>query len=171
MLFKNQESSRSLSQTDQAYNYLFEKILCCEYLPGQEISEKMLNEELSFGRTPIREALVTLKSQNLLTVYPRRGMQIRPFTKKYINEIYQIRKLIEPNVIPRFKDSYSKSAILRLQDELEACKDGDDVSFYKKDVQFHMYFIEMTGNDTLIAFYENIMIETFRLGKDPFSRR
>ena len=163
MLFKNQESSRSLSQTDQAYNYLFEKILCCEYLPGQEISEKMLNEELSFGRTPIREALVTLKSQNLLTVYPRRGMQIRPFTKKYINEIYQIRKLIEPNVIPRFKDSYSKSAILRLQDELEACKDGDDVSFYKKDVQFHMYFIEMTGHDTLIAFYENIMIETFRL--------
>ena len=85
LLFKNQESSRSLSQTDQAYNYLFEKILCCEYLPGQEISEKMLNEELSFGRTPIREALVTLKSQNLLTVYPRRGMQIRPFTKKYIN--------------------------------------------------------------------------------------
>ena len=87
MLFDNTKPDHTLSQTELAYNYLLNKILSCEYLPGQEISEKMLNDQLSFGRTPIREALVTLKSQNLITVYPRKGMQIRPFTKKYINEI------------------------------------------------------------------------------------
>ena len=103
MLFDNTKPDHTLSQTELAYNYLLNKILSCEYLPGQEISEKMLNDQLSFGRTPIREALVTLKSQNLITVYPRKGMQIRPFTKKYINEIYQIRKLMEPNVIRQFK--------------------------------------------------------------------
>ena len=81
MLFENTEPDHNLSQTELAYNYLLGKILSCEYLPGQEISEKMLNEQLSFGRTPIREALVTLKSKNLITVYPRKGMQIRPFTK------------------------------------------------------------------------------------------
>lgn len=163
MLFKTAIPAHNLSQTELAYNYLLEKILSCEYLPGQEISEKMLNEELSFGRTPIREALVTLKSQNLITVYPRKGMQIRPFTKKYINEIYQIRKIMEPNIIIQFKDTYSKTSILDLQSQLEEHQDMDNATFYKKDIQFHMYFIEMTRNESLISFYENIMIETYRL--------
>lgn len=163
MLFKTHMPPHNLSQTELAYNYLLEKILSCEYLPGQEISEKMLNEELSFGRTPIREALVTLKSQNLITVYPRKGMQIRPFTKKYINEIYQIRKMMEPSIIIQFKDTYSKTSILDLQRQLEDPKDMDNSAFYKKDIEFHMYFIEMTQNESLITFYENIMIETYRL--------
>lgn len=163
MLFKNTEPRHNLSQTELAYNYLLEKILSCEYLPGQEISEKMLNDELSFGRTPIREALVTLKSQNLITVYPRKGMQIRPFTKKYINEIYQIRKLMEPNIIVQFKDIYSKNAIIQLQNDMERTRNSDSSSFYEKDMQFHMYFIEMTQNESLISFYENILIETYRL--------
>lgn len=163
MLFRNSVSNHPTSQTELAYNFLLEKILSCEYLPGQEISEKMLNEELSFGRTPIREALVTLKSQNLVTVYPRKGMQIRPFTKKYINEIYQIRKIMEPNIIIQFKNIYSKSAILDLQQTLERDGSLDDATFYKQDIRFHMYFIEKTDNEALINFYENIMIETYRL--------
>ena len=40
MLFENTEPDHNLSQTELAYNYLLGKILSCEYLPGQEISEK-----------------------------------------------------------------------------------------------------------------------------------
>lgn len=163
MLFKNNTPAYNLSQTELAYNYLLEKILSCKYLPGQEISEKMLNEELSFGRTPIREALVTLKSQNLISVYPRKGMKIRPFTKKYINEIYQIRKIMEPTIMIQFKGLYSKTTLLDLQYEFENNEGLDDPAFYKKDIQFHMYFVEKTHNESLIAFYENIMVETYRL--------
>lgn len=156
-------SGHAPSQTDLAYDFLLDKILSCEYLPGQEISEKMLIDTLSFGRTPIREALVALKNQNLITVYPRKGMQIRPFTRQYITEIYQIRKLIEPNVITQFKNSYSIADILALHGELESQPGLSDAEFYKKDILFHMYFIEKTKNETLIAYYETIMTETYRL--------
>lgn len=44
--------------TNQAYEYLYRKIVSCEYLPGQELNEKQLLEETSFGRTPLREALL-----------------------------------------------------------------------------------------------------------------
>ena len=47
--------------TNQAYEYLYRKIVSCEYLPGQELNEKQLLEETSFGRTPIR--LVRSSSQ------------------------------------------------------------------------------------------------------------
>jgi len=163
MIFKDVFPNRTLSQTELAYNYLLDKILSCQYLPGQDISEKMLNEELSFGRTPIREALVALKSQNLIMVYPRKGMQVRPFTQEYINEIYQIRKIMEPAIITQFKGSYSKNTILEFQNQLQNSSQLDNIEFYKKDIQFHMYFIERTKNESLIAFYENIMIETYRL--------
>ena len=43
--------------TNQAHEYLYRKIISCEYLPGQELNEKQLLEETSFGRTPLREAL------------------------------------------------------------------------------------------------------------------
>ena len=65
MLFQSVSPDHTPSQTEMAYDFLLDKILSCEYLPGQEISEKMLNDTLPFGRTPIREALMTLKSQNL----------------------------------------------------------------------------------------------------------
>lgn len=163
MLFKSSEPDHKLSQTELAYQFLLDKILSCEYLPGQDISEKMLYEELSFGRTPIREALVTLKSQNLIHVYPRKGMQIRPFTPQYINEIYQIRKSLEPTIMIQYKNNYSKLEILKLHNDFEKAAEQDDLTFYQKDILFHMYFIEKTGNQTLISFYENIMIETYRL--------
>lgn len=163
MFFTPSKPDHNLTQTELAHQFLLDKILSCEYLPGQDISEKKLYEELSFGRTPIREALVTLKSQNLITVYPRKGMQIRPFTPQYIDEIYRIRKILEPNLIVQYKNIYSKVELLNLQQEFEDSVDKDDLTFYQKDIQFHMYFVEKTKNQTLISFYENIMLETYRL--------
>ena len=49
--------------TNQAYEYLYRKIVSCEYLPGQELNEKQLLEETSFGRTPLREALLMLQAE------------------------------------------------------------------------------------------------------------
>ena len=54
--------SDSRTQTQQVYAFLKDAIYNCRYLPGQEISEKQLFEELSFGRTPIRETLLQLQT-------------------------------------------------------------------------------------------------------------
>ena len=57
--------------TNQAYEYLYQKIVSCEYLPGQELNEKQLLEETAFGRTPLREALLMLQAENLIDIFPR----------------------------------------------------------------------------------------------------
>ena len=73
--------------TNQAYEYLYNKIISCEYLPGQELNEKQLLEETSFGRTPLREALLMLQSESLIEIFPRKGMRITAFTEKRIEEV------------------------------------------------------------------------------------
>ena len=101
--------------TNQAYEYLYDKIVSCQYRPGQELNEKQLLEQTKFGRTPLREALLMLQSDKLLEIYPRKGMRIAPFTEKSIDDLYQTRKLIEPTVCRKYITLYSKSRLLEFQ--------------------------------------------------------
>ena len=105
--------------TNQAYEYLYRKIVSCEYLPGQELNEKRLPEETSFGRTPLREALLMLQAENLIDIFPRKGMRITPFTEKSIDDLYQTRKLIEPTVCRKYISMYSKSRLLEYLKQFE----------------------------------------------------
>ena len=90
------------SLTDRALTYLREKIQNCELMPGELLSEKGLCEEIGCGRTPVREALLTMKGEGLIEIFPRRGIRVTPFTRDGICQIYQIRKLIEPAVCTRY---------------------------------------------------------------------
>ena len=119
--------------TNQAYEYLYNKIISCEYLPGQELNEKQLLEETSFGRTPLREALLMLQSESLIEIFPRKGMRITAFTEKSIDDLYQTRKLIEPTVCRKYITLYSKSRLLEFQKMFERAEDASDVEEYRID--------------------------------------
>lgn len=67
---------------NRAYEDLFQKIVYCEYAPGQEINEKQLVEETGFGRTPLREALLLLKKEGMVDIFPRKGMRISTRPKR-----------------------------------------------------------------------------------------
>lgn len=149
--------------TNQAYEYLYNKIISCEYLPGQELNEKQLLEETSFGRTPLREALLMLQSESLIEIFPRKGMRITAFTEKNIDDLYQTRKLIEPTVCRKYITLYSKSRLLEFQKMFERAEDASDVEEYRIDTSFHSYLISITDNNILINMYHSIMIHQMRM--------
>ena len=149
--------------TNQAYEYLYNKIISCEYLPGQELNEKQLLEETSFGRTPLREALLMLQSESLIEIFPRKGMRITAFTEKSIDDLYQTRKLIEPTVCRKYITLYSKSRLLEFQKMFERAEDASDVEEYGIDTSFHSYLISITDNNILINMYHSIMIHQMRM--------
>ena len=140
--------------TNQAYEYLYRKIVSCEYLPGQELNEKQLLEETSFGRTPLREALLMLQAENLIDIFPRKGMRITPFTEKSIDDLYQTRKLIEPTVCSR---------LLEYLKQFEKAAAGPDYDEFQIDTSFHSYLVDITGNEILINLYQSVMIQQMRL--------
>ena len=149
--------------TNQAYEYLYNKIISCEYLPGQELNEKQLLEETSFGRTPLREALLMLQSESLIEIFPRKVMRITAFTEKSIDDLYQTRKLIEPTVCRKYITLYSKSRLLEFQKMFERAEDASDVEEYRIDTSFHSYLISITDNNILINMYHSIMIHQMRM--------
>ena len=149
--------------TNQAYEYLYRKIVSCEYLPGQELNEKQLLEETSFGRTPLREALLMLQAENLIDIFPRKGMRITPFTEKSIDDLYQTRKLIEPTVCRKYITMYSKSKLLEFLKQFERAEKGYDYDEFQIDTSFHSYLIGITENHILINLYQSVMIQQMRL--------
>ena len=80
-----------LTDAGKAYLQIKEKIITVEMLPGSVIQESKLMEELSLGRTPIREALKQLQSENLVVVAPRRGMFVADVAITDLQQVYEVR--------------------------------------------------------------------------------
>ena len=66
------------SLADKAYHAIRGLIVSLELAPGALIDERELIERLGIGRTPVREALRRLAQEQLVEVYPRRGMFVTP---------------------------------------------------------------------------------------------
>lgn len=148
---------------NQAYEFLYQKIVSCEYLPGQEINEKQLLEVTDFGRTPLREALLALQKEGLIEIYPRKGMRISPFTEKRVNDLYQARKLIEPTVLQEYKTLYAKGTLLEFQKRFQKSGELPEMERFLLDIEFHSYLISITDNDILMEMYHSLMVQQMRL--------
>ena len=64
------------TMTDKAYALIEELIVTLELAPGAVLSEVVLANRLSTGRTPVREALQRLSRDGLVNILPRRGVLV-----------------------------------------------------------------------------------------------
>lgn len=147
----------------QIYQYLHQRIQACELMPGVELNEKRLMDETGFGRTPLREALLALQRDGLVEIFPRKGMRVTPFTEKSINDVYQIRKLLEPAVVSAYVPMYSKSHLLDFGRRFRENGLDDIHAHYELDMAFHSFLIAVTDNETLIRIHSELMGHVFRL--------
>ena len=84
-----------LSMTMRVYAALRRDILSCHIVPGQELSEGDLATRFRMSKTPVREALAKLRTEGLVKTFPRRGYQVAPVTFQDMNELFEIRTMLE----------------------------------------------------------------------------
>ena len=85
-----------MSLGEQAYRALRSKIVRLEFAPGEVLREDELQESLSIGRTPIREALLRLQREHFVTVIPRRGMFVSGIEVDELSLLFETRAVLEP---------------------------------------------------------------------------
>ena len=59
------------------------------------IDERALMERLGIGRTPVREALRRLAQENLVEVFPRRGMLVTGVEARDLARLTEVRAVLE----------------------------------------------------------------------------
>ena len=79
----------------QIFNRIRDDILSGNYAPGEELKEATLGKQLGVSRTPVREALRQLELEGLVTIIPNRGAFVEGISKDDIQDIYEIRSLLE----------------------------------------------------------------------------
>ena len=151
------------TQTQQVYAFLKDAIYNCRYLPGQEISEKQLYDELPYGRTPIRETLLQLQKEDLVEIYPRKGMRVTPITGELVSNLYQTRKLIEPAIASSYCPLYSKEKLMEYRQGFPKAAADSDSSFYRMDIEFHTYLVSVANNRMLNELFNNLMQHQYRM--------
>ena len=141
---------------EKAYRIIKERIIKGEYHPGQPLNEKAIIEELSISRTPFREAIHALNEENLVQVYPNRGIFVRELTLQDIMDGFDVRYLLEPYVLQlaavRMPGSLVEELIRRI-DELDR---NNYHALLNEDDYFHATLIEYTDNKQLSRIMKNL---------------
>lgn len=154
---------------NQVYQIIKEDICSGSYQPGQWLQENELAARLSVSRSPVREALRQLASDGLVVEIPNKGVFVKEFTSRDIEEVFELRVMMENYSIGRLRDNLSTAGMERLMQclsELERAFDKKDLRLYiDLDTQLHGLLIELSGNSLLESVYERVhsVIQQFRI--------
>ena len=78
-----------------AYEALKRGIVEGRFVPGQRLVEQRLAEGFGVSRTPVREALLRLEAEGLVSVERNRGAQVRALTEEEVGDLYDVRARLE----------------------------------------------------------------------------
>jgi DNA-binding GntR family transcriptional regulator len=153
--------------SDLAYERIKADIVACELAPGTAVSEARLAASYGFGKAPIRQALSRLSQERFVTALPRRGYVIAPVTLQCVNDIFDLRLLLEPAAAERAAGNVD---VERLRELDAICcagyTPGDRASeraFLGANKAFHVAVARASGNERLARTLAQLLDEMERL--------
>lgn len=153
---------------DEAYDAIQKKIMRIELRPGERIVKKNLEQELGIGATPVREAILRLRREGLISVLPQSGTFV---SKISIDEIYQarfVRKNIERVVVSEAIAQITTTQLNELHKLLSLqavyLNSNDYNSFFDLDEKFHKIFYTITHKEFVWNWLQivNLQFDRFR---------
>lgn len=164
-----QELSKPKSLTESAYGAIHDSILSGQLTVDVVYKEKNLAEDLGISRTPVREALLALSSEGLITFLPRKGLVVNKFSTQDIEEIFEIRESIEMASLKKICQNHASLDFSHLRDCFEDQKRSLSVQlganeFMNLDRDFHMAISELVGNSRLVSIMNNVRDKVHLMG-------
>lgn len=161
------EGTAAATATDTAYERLKRAILTCTLAPGTELREAQLAEEFELGRTPVHGALGRLVQDGFVEVRPRKGYRVTDLKITDVNEVFELRLLIEPAACELAAARAPRQAIQALHDLAHAEYDHTDPASYEQFLidnrEFHVQLATAAGNQRLARSIRTLLEEMQRL--------
>ncbi len=148
------------SLVDQAYEAIRIRILDNVFPPGYQALESELAQALGISRTPVREALIRLQKEGLVSVVPRHGMRVLPVSPADMAEIYAVLTALEcaaaEIVATRGPTDEELKPLTQATRDMDRALKADDLDAWAMaDERFHRTLVELAGNRMLQATVEN----------------
>lgn len=151
------------SLKQKAYYAIKEKIIRCDYAPGAMLNEESLREELHVSRTPIRDALSRLEQEGLISILPKKGIEVSGLSINDINLIFEVRLLYEPYALLKYGSKIKDEVVYKYYDTFSSpAHTFSEEEYYALDVAFHVNIVETIQNPYLLKTYDWIHNQNLR---------
>jgi DNA-binding GntR family transcriptional regulator len=158
------------TRADEAYRYVRREILAGRIAEGDVVAEGTVAEQLGISKTPVRQALQSLRREGLLEVGPRRQLIVRGIGDEHRREVHDVREALESLVVRRactamaIEDvDYLRLLLMRQRRAVEA---RDEEAFIELDEEFHLYMAAASGLPIVERFLNQLrgFVRIMRIG-------
>ena len=153
--------------SDQVKQIILDGIGSGKYAPGERLVESQLARQLGTSQAPVREAIRDLVSIGFLEREPHKGAVVRMLTDEDMLEIYTVRgpldALAAELAAPQITDEHIQS-LTEIKDKMiERALAQDFISAARRDWQFHILIVDVSGNKLLRRIYDNLQLDQYIL--------
>jgi DNA-binding GntR family transcriptional regulator len=155
--------------TDWVYEELKLAIIDLRLAPGEPLREAALADQLGVSKTPIREALTRLEQDGLVETTSFKGAAATIYSRRDLEEIYELRELLEVAAVRRAAESMRDEDRARLQQVcaesrvLNAADDADRLTGLL--TEFDQLLFAQVTNSRITALIDNLRAHLSRIGR------
>lgn len=150
-------------------------IVSGEMLPGIVYSAPSLGARFGVSATPVREAMLDLVRENLVAVEPNKGFRVLEVSDRELDEIAQIRLLLEPPMVREVVARISEEDVPMLrkmaQHIVDCANQKDLVGYTDADREFHIRLLEYGGNSRLVDLVSDLRAHSRLTGLTRLAER
>jgi DNA-binding GntR family transcriptional regulator len=155
------------SGTQSVYVALRKEILSMALEPGSPLDEVRLSERFKMSRTPIREALLRLSADGLVTTLPNRNTIVATIDfaslPAYFEALTLMYRVTTRGAALRMDAEIMKTVRSRQKDFTSAVVSRDAYAMIEANREFHVAIAELAGNPYYTTFFARLLDEGRRI--------
>jgi len=145
----------NMTLSERVFEILRDRILTGVYKPGDRLLYASLSEEMDVSLSPVKEALLLLAQDGLVTMIPRRGAYVSQVSIRDVVEYTWIRYSLEclacELICAQDINPSDFEQLLIYNERLgQYMENGNINRSMQMDNEFHMHLVNMSGNQRLI---------------------
>ncbi|MBY3381833.1 GntR family transcriptional regulator [Rhizobium laguerreae] len=155
------------SNVSATYEKLRHEIISMQLKPGEVLDEAALSKRFNLSRSPVREAMVRLASEGLVTVLTNRSTVVSSLDLQSLPSYFDALELIQRAVTRLAAINWRPHhlAIIKKHEAAfaDALHDRDLAGMLSANYEYHMAIAEAAGNKYFKIIYARILDEGKRL--------
>lgn len=154
------------TETERAYAAVLDLILSGDLRIGERTSVNLLSSRLEIGRTPIKEAVIKLRTEGLLSVSERSGTTVKRLSADEIKHLYDVRHMFEDFIAEPAATLITKNELERILSLIKVMKQytagklpGATAEFVRANAAFHSAIVAAAHNPFASRLYDQLQIQ------------
>lgn len=171
---REESAAKKLTRTEQIYLDIKNDITSRVFQPGEKLNIKELARKYQVSDTPVKQALQRLADEKFVTNTPNKGMRVRTLTPHELNDIFDMRLMLDSffakNIIATL--NYNRTLRQQLIEVLEKQRrfieqndsTGQPEEFFSLDMEFHTLYLTASGNQKAVEMFQQLQPFTYTTG-------